>query len=80
MTRSDSHKVIARGYLPPQKHYKGQTVDRTFAVSNPNYRQALSNRETLTIGPLQLSLYFAPFGGGAEVVPGKPRLCGENLL
>ena len=32
MTRSDSHKVIARGYLPPQKHYKGQTVDRTFAA------------------------------------------------
>ncbi len=30
MTRSDSRKAIARGYLPPQRHYKGQTVDQTF--------------------------------------------------
>ena len=30
MTRSDSRKVIARGYLPPQPNYKGQTVNRTF--------------------------------------------------
>jgi hypothetical protein len=32
MTRSDSRKVIARGFLPPQRHYKGQIVDRTFSA------------------------------------------------
>ena len=30
MTRSDSRKVIGRGYLPIQGHYKGQTNNRTF--------------------------------------------------
>ena len=30
MTRSDSRKVIGRGYLPIQGHYKGQVVNRTF--------------------------------------------------
>jgi hypothetical protein len=29
MTRSDSRKVIARGYLPSQPHYKGQAINRT---------------------------------------------------
>ena len=30
MARSDSRKVIGSGYLPLQKHYKGQTVGRTY--------------------------------------------------
>ncbi len=42
MTRSDSRKVIARGYLPSQPRYKGQTVNRTFPALTTQITDKLS--------------------------------------